>query len=294
MLAGASGFLGSVLRTRLSDDGHGLTQLVRAEAGPGQLRWDPYSGDLDPTVVDGADVVVNLAGVPIAHWPWTDSYKRQLLESRVATTTLLAETIAGVDAKPTLVNGSAIGYYGDAGDAECDEDSPAGDGFFADLVVRWEAATQAAAAAGARVVRLRSAIVLDKSGGALKLLKLPFLLGVGGRVGSGEQYFSTISRADWLEAVVRLMTDDSLGGAFNLSAPQPATNAEFTKAMGRAVHRPTVLPVPAAAVKLAAGTLSGEVLGSIRVVPRRLEQAGFVFQHPTVDEQLRAAFASSH
>lgn len=291
-MAGASGFLGTALRVHLTSTGHEITQLVRGDpTRSDQARWDPYGCVLDPDLVAGADVVVNLAGVPIARWPWTASYKHRILESRLATTRTIADTIAVVNSAPALVNASGIGYYGDRGDEELDEDSPRGQGFLCDVTDQWEAATAAAEESGSRVAIIRTSVVLDASGGALKVMKLPFLAGVGGKFGSGRQWFPTISLHDYLAAVTRLATDDTLHGPFNVVAPTSVTNAEFTKALGQRLHRPTILPVPAFALKAVAGELSSEVLGSIRASPRRLLQAGFEFSHPTIGDQLDAALA---
>lgn len=292
VMAGASGFLGTALRSHLTSAGHDVTQLVRSEpVGADQARWDPYQRDLDPDLVANADIVVNLAGAPIAHWPWTASYKRQILESRLATTGTLASAIASAPSQPAFVNASGIGYYGDRGDDELDEDSSNGEGFLADVTRQWEAATEPASRAGSRVVIIRTGVVLDKSGGALKVMMRPFQLGVGGRFGNGRQWFPTISLPDYVAAVTGLAVDESLEGPFNLVAPVLATNAQFTKALGQRLHRPSVLRVPSFAVKAVAGELSGEVLGSIHAVPRRLREAGFKFSQPTIEEQLDAALA---
>lgn len=294
LLAGTSGFLGTALRSRLESAGHEITQLVRGEASAAdQVHWDPYSRHLDPDVVADAEAVINLAGVPIAHWPLTAAYKEKILSSRVATTSLLADTIAGLTQKPALVNASGINIYGDQGDTLLDEDSPGGGSFLAMVAQKWEAATGSATEAGARVVNLRTAVVLDASGGSLKLIKLPFLFGVGGRLGSGDQWFPTISLTDWVEAVTRVTTDDALAGPVNLVAPVPATNAEFTHALGAVLGRPTVVPVPAFAINALADDLSTELLGSVKAMPRRLLEAGFTFRHPTIGEQVRAAFAKA-
>jgi uncharacterized protein (TIGR01777 family) len=291
VISGSSGFLGTALRRSLAADGHDLVQLVRgAPRGADQRRWEPYAGDLDPTVFDGADAVVNLSGVPIGHVPWTESYRRQVMQSRVATTTLIAETIAALGGSIALVNASGINYYGvDRGDAELDEDSRAGTGFLSDVSQRWESATASAEDAGARVARLRTAIVLDRSGGSFKLMVIPFRLGVGGRIGSGRQWFPTISLADYVAAVSRIITDDAMHGPYNLTAPEPATNAAFTQELGRRLGRPTLLPVPGFAVTAVVGDVGRAMVGSIRAVPRRLLDAGFAFAHPTISDELEAA-----
>lgn len=293
IVAGASGFLGTALRRQLAGAGHEVVQLVRSAAeAADQIHWDPAQGELDPGALDGADTVINLGGAPIAHWPWTDSYKQQILNSRLETTGTIARAIAQLEQQPALVNASGINYYGDQGDRQVDEDDPAGDEFLADVSRRWEEATRPAVDAGARVVTMRTGVVLASSGGALKTIMIPFRLGVGGRLGDGRQFFPTISLHDYLGVVTRLATDSSLRGPFNVVAPVTSTNAEFTRALGKHLHRPTVIPVPHFAVKAAAGELSTLVFTSVHAVPRRLLDADFEFQHPTIDEQLAAALHS--
>jgi uncharacterized protein (TIGR01777 family) len=250
---------------------------------------------LPDAALEGVDVVVNLAGAPIAHWPWTSSYRKTLLESRTATTRTIVQAVTDQEAPlPTLVNGSAIGYYGrDRGDEELDESSAPGDGFLADVVVQWEAATRPASDAGARVVLLRTAIALDERDGALKIMKVPFALGVGGRLGSGRQWFPSISVPDWVSAVVHAVSDAAMTGPYNLVAPHPATNADLTRLLGSRLHRPTLLRVPAFALKGLLGELSAQVLGSLKVRPARLEAAGFTFSHPDLESQLATALPSS-
>ena len=291
VLSGSSGFLGSALRQHLAADGHDLVRLVRgAPRGPDQQTWDPYANELDPAVIDGADVVVNLSGVPIGHVPWTEAYRRQVVDSRVATTTCLAQTIASLGGSTALVNASGINYYGvDRGDEDLDEDSVAGTGFLSEVSQRWETATAAAEDAGARVARLRTAIVLDGSGGSFKLMVLPFRLGLGGRVGSGKQWFPTISLPDYVAAVSRIVTDDTMRGPYNLTAPEPATNAAFTAELGRRLRRPTVVPVPGFALTTVVGDVGRAMLGSIKAVPHRLLETGFTFAHPSISDQLAAA-----
>ncbi|MBA2509770.1 MAG: TIGR01777 family protein [Nocardioidaceae bacterium] len=291
VIAGSSGFLGTALRDRLARDGHQVTRLIRGEASaPSESSWDPSAGDIDDEVVAAADVVVNLAGAPIARWPWSESYKQTLLNSRVQTTQTVAAAIERTGAKATLVNGSGMNAYGHAGDQVCDESTPRGSGFLADVVEQWEGATEAAKTAGARVVWLRSGVVLHPDGGTLGLMKTPFRLGLGGRIGSGEQWFSTVSREDWVSAVVFLAGNPDANGPFNLVGPEPVTNAEFTKTLGEVLGRPTVIPVPSTPLRLVAGELSQELLGSLRVVPHALLDAGFTFAHPDVRASLLAGF----
>ncbi|MGH3447820.1 MAG: TIGR01777 family oxidoreductase [Nocardioidaceae bacterium] len=293
VLSGASGFLGTALRHHLTTNGHELVQLVRGTpSGPGEVRWDPYRGELDPAVLAAADAVVNLSGAPIAHWPRTSSYKRTLLDSRLAPTRTLADSIAqlDVDDKPALVNASGVNYYGgDRGDEPLDETSTTGGGFLCEMAQRWESATGSASTAGARVVIVRTAPVLAGDGGVLRAMALPFKLGVGGKLGSGRQWFPSVSLADYCSAVERLATDSSMVGPYNVVAPTPATNAELTAAIGAQLHRPTRLTVPAWAIKLALGEMATELLGSLKVRPTRLLEAGFTFAHPDIDSQLAAA-----
>jgi uncharacterized protein (TIGR01777 family) len=292
LMAGASGFLGTALRTHLAQSGHQVTQLVRGEPSQNdQVLWDPYRGVLDRAVVAASDVVINLAGAPIAHWPWTSGYKKKILQSRLQTGGTIAAAIAEVENRPAWVNASGIDYYGDRGDEALDEGSTNGSSFLAEVVRQWEGVTQPARDAGARVCMIRTSAVLDKDGGALKLMKLPFQVGVGGKFGDGRQWFPTVSLPDYQSAVTRLATDENLEGPFNVIAPVPATNGEFAKALARHLGRPCLVTVPGFAMRLAAGELSGQVLGSIRATPRRLDEAGFEFAHPTIETQLDAAFA---
>ncbi|MBA2638973.1 MAG: TIGR01777 family protein [Nocardioidaceae bacterium] len=291
VVAGSSGFLGTALRDRLARAGHTVVRLVRGTAStPTESHWDPYAGEVDADVIATADVVINLAGAPIAHWPWTAAYRRTLLTSRTATTGTLARAVARVGGAPALVNGAGVGAYGDRGDEVLTERSSRGDTFLAGVVREWEEATQPAVDAGSRVVTLRSGVVLHPSGGALRLMQVPFRLGVGGRLGSGRQWFSPISLDDWTAAVLWLAEHDNASGPHNLVGLTPVTNAAFTAAMGAVLHRPTVLPVPAAPVRLALGGLAIELLGSMRVQPAHLQAGGFTWQHPDVASMLRAGF----
>ncbi|MGH3470584.1 MAG: TIGR01777 family oxidoreductase [Nocardioidaceae bacterium] len=295
VIAGASGFLGTALRGYLFSHRHQVTQLVRtAPATPEQVQWDPYTRPLQPSVLEGADAVINLAGASIGHWPWTASYRDTLLQSRVVPTETIAEAIAKLDSKPALVNSSAVGYYGDRGDEELDESSPPGEGFLAELVQRWEGATLAAREVGARVVTTRTGVVLDGRGGALRLMQVPFKVGLGGNIGSGRQWFPTIALDDYLAVVTRLAGDESLSGPFVVAAPVPATNADLTRALGRRLHRPTVLPAPTLAVRALLGNdLAGQLVGSLKVRPVALLAAGFEFAHPDLDSQLDAALGGT-
>ena len=291
LVAGGSGFLGTALRASLALAGHSVTQLVRSDAStPAQAHWDPYSGALDPSLVEAVDVVVNLAGAPLAHWPTTTSYKKSIIASRVATTGTLARAIEATGGVTALVNASGINYYGgDRGDEPINEESTPGTDFIAEVCQKWEDATAAARHAHARVAILRTSVVLDRSGGALKSLLLPFRAGVGGRLGTGRQWFATVSLEDYLRAVIRIATDGSMSGPYNVVAPVPATNAEFTRMLGQRLHRPTLLRVPAVALKTALPDMSNSLLGGVKATPRRLIEAGFEFSHPTIGDQLDAA-----
>jgi uncharacterized protein len=293
LVAGSSGFLGTALVERFAADGHTVTRLVRRPpAAPDEARWDPRAGEVDRAVVASAHAVVNLAGAPIAGRRWTRRYKDILHASRVDTTTTLARTIAelpAADRPAVLINAAGVHWYGDTGDRAVDEDSPAGGGFMPDLVRVWEAATRPAESAGVRVVRLRNGLVLHRDGGLLKPLLIPFRLGLGGRIGSGRHYLPVISRADWLAAVVFLLNRTDIDGPVNLTGPAPVTNARFTKALGAELHRPTLVPIPALALRLAVGEAAAVMLDSLRVVPKVLSRAGFTYQHPDIHSALRSA-----
>lgn len=291
--AGMSGFLGSHLAARLTADGHTVVRLVRRPPrDPDEVSWDPAAGRLDPAVLAPAHAVVNLAGAGVGERRWTDRYKALLRSSRVDSTATLARAVAALPAarRPAvLVNASAIGWYGDTGDREVTEQSPPGDGFMAALCRDWEAATGPAEAAGVRVVRLRSGLVLHRSGGLLKPMLLQFRLGAGGRLGDGRQYQSWISLADWVAAVLFLINRPDLAGPVNLTGPAPVTNAELARALGAELHRPALLPAPGFALRLALGEFASEALHSARVLPGVLRREQFGFQHPDVRSALRAA-----
>lgn len=293
VLAGASGFLGQAWAAFLTAHDHDVVRLVRGEpSGADEARWDPYAGTLDRGLVESADVIANLAGAPLAHWPWTESYKKTFRESRVVTTRVLAEAIAASDRKPVFVAQNGVAGYGDRGAEVITEDTPTdGDTFIAEVTRVWEQATLPAADAGARVVVLRTGVVLDKSGGALKAMLPAFKAGVGGPIGKGTQYFATISLQDWLHTASGLAYDDQASGAYNLVGPDTSTNAEFTKELGKALHRPTFFRVPATPLRVAGGVAGGELLASARIEPRRLLESGYAFAHTDVADRVRAALA---
>jgi len=291
VIAGSSGYLGTALRDRLAQEGHDVVRLVRGpSATPSESTWDPYAGEVDQAVVGGADVIVNLAGAPIARWPWTATHRQSILRSRVVTTATLARAVAAAASPPAFLAGSGVARYGaDRGDEVLTESASDGDGFLADVVRAWEDAAQPAVAAGARVCHLRTSVVLGPGGGAFSLLSLPFRLGLGGRLGSGRQWFSAVSLGDWARAVLFLAADDRASGPYNIACPEPATNADFTQVLAAALHRPAKLSVPAAALRATLGGLAAQVLGSLRVVPQRLTAAGFGFDQPDLPAVVRAA-----
>lgn len=291
MVAGASGLIGGALVRSLTADGHEVVRLVRrAPRGPDEARWDPEAGRVDTAGLAGCDAVVNLAGAGVGDHRWTDAYKTRIRESRVRGTTALAEAVAGLDRKPrVLVNGSAVGYYGETGDRAVDEDAPAGEGFLPSVCVAWEGATAPAREAGVRTVFARTGLVVSGRGGAWGRLFPLFKAGLGGRMGDGRQYWSYIALHDEVAALRHLLDTEGLSGPVNLTAPTPLTNAEITAAMGRVLRRPTLFTVPAPVLRTVLGEMSGDVLGSARVLPKRLLESGFAFAFPDIEAAVRAA-----
>jgi len=291
VVGGASGFLGRSLAARLRGQGHRVTELVRSgPAGDEASTWNPAAGHVDQGLINDADAVVNLSGAPIARWPWTASYRRELLESRLGATSTLAAAIAAAPTPPVLVSASGMSVYGaDRGDEMLPETAGDGPGFLADVCRQWEAATLPAQEAGARVSFVRTSSVMHRDGGTLKLMLPVWKAGLGAKLSSGSQFFSVISRDDWVRGVVFLLTHEDASGPFNFANPAPATNAEFTKALAAAVHRPAVLRAPGFAMKLALGGLAPELLGSLRLQPAALTAAGFAFEHPDLESTLDAA-----
>jgi uncharacterized protein (TIGR01777 family) len=292
-ITGASGLIGSAVAESLSEDGHDVLRLVRREASaPDEVQWDPLGGTVDLDALAGVDAVAHFAGAGVGDRRWSASYKRQIRDSRVLGTQTIARAMARLDPRPkVLVSGSAIGYYGDTGDREVDESASHGEGFLATVVVAWEASTAPASEAGIRVVHARSGLVVAAHGGAWGRLWPLFRLGVGGRLGDGKQYWSFVSLRDEVRAIRRLLDDTSMSGAYNLTAPTPVTNAEMTAAMAEVVHRPAFAHVPSVVLKSVLGEMSSEVLGSLRVAPGRLLEAGFEFCDPTIEDALTYAFA---
>ena len=291
LVSGSSGLVGSALVRVARSDGDEVLRLVRRDANSDdEVSWDPAADrGPDPAQLGDIDAVINLAGAGIGDHRWTDAYKKQLVDSRIESTRLLASTIAELDDKPRVfLSGSAVGFYGDTGDTAVDEDSPAGNDFLADLAAKWEAAAVPASSVGIRTVLLRSGIVLSTKGGALgKVLPL-FRAGLGGRLGSGKQYLSWIARPDHVAAMRFLLRSADIVGPVNLTAPTPVTNAVYTKAIAAAVRRPSFARAPSAALRLALGEFAETVLEGQRVLPNRLLAAGFEFGYGTVDAALRA------
>lgn len=291
-VTGSSGLIGHHLRGVLEGAGHTVVPVVRRPAGPGEIQWDPKRSVMAPEDLFGVDAVVHLAGAGIGDRRWTDSYRREILESRTRSTELLADTMAAAvaDGGPRrLLSGSAIGFYGASDDRMLDEGSPAGEGFLADVCRQWEAATDPAAAAGVSVAHLRTGIVLSPAGGALKKLLPLFRLGAGGRMGNGRQWQSWISIEDECSAIIHLLTS-GVEGPVNLTAPEPVTNAEFSRTLARVVGRPALLPVPRFGPALLLGSELADALlfTGQRVLPRVLLGDGFAFAHADLEGALRS------
>jgi uncharacterized protein (TIGR01777 family) len=290
-VAGASGLIGSALVRSLRADGHEVVRLVRRPVrAADEVRWDPEGQYVDAAGLAGCDAVVNLAGAGVGDHRWTPEYKKTLRDGRVLGTAALAEAVASLDTPPRVfVGGSAIGFYGDTGDRVVDESAPPGDGFLPSLCVEWEEAAAPAREAGIRTVFARTGLVVAREGGAWGRLFPLFKAGLGGRLGDGRQYWSFIALHDEVAALRHLVDTRSLSGPVNLTAPQPLTNREITAAMGRVLHRPTLLSVPAPVLRGVLGEMAGDVLGSARVVPKRLLESGFSFAFPGIEDAVRAA-----
>jgi uncharacterized protein len=290
-VSGASGLIGTALVSHLTARGHRVTRLVRRAPGPGEISWDPAGGRLDPADLEGVDAVIHLAGENVGA-RWTASRKSRIRGSRIVGTRLLSETLARLRRRPAvLVSASAIGIYGDRGDEILTEASnsgdPAGD-FLVSVAEEWEAAADPARAAAIRVVHPRFGIVLSPAGGALKKLLLPFRLGVGGRIGSGLQWMSWVSLDDAVGAIDHVLSNATLQGPVNVTSPEPATNRDFTRTLGRVLSRPAVFPVPAPALRLALGEMADStILTSVRVLPVRLAETSYRFRHTNLESALR-------
>ncbi len=290
-VTGASGMIGAALARALESDGVRVVRVGRRRGAGTDVLWDPAAGSIDAASLDGVDAVVHLAGESIASGRWTREQMRRIRESRTQGTTLLARTLAALDRAPAvLVSASAVGLYGDRGDELLTETSLPGSGFLPEVAVAWEASAEPARAAGIRVAHPRFAAVLSRAGGVLDRLLLPFRLGLGGPIGRGAQWMPLVALDDAVGAIRHLLDTPGLSGPFNVSLPTPVTNAEFARALGRALHRPAMLPVPPAALRLAYGQLADELLiASARVVPAALEASGFRLRYPTLRGALEAA-----
>lgn len=294
VITGASGFVGAALAVHLRADGHRvLTAARRPGPGPDTIHWDTATGALAPGGLPAIDAVVHLAGENVAAGRWTAARRQAIATSRGPVSERLCRALLQLHPRPrALISASATGIYGNRNDELLDEDSATGSGFLADVARAWEAATAPAAAAGLRVVNLRIGMVLDPAGGALRRLLLPFRLGLGGRLGSGAQWLSWITRHDLVRAIAFALATESLAGPVLAVAPQPVTNREFTRALGVALRRPTVLPVPAFALRWLFGRMADDLLlSSQRATPKRLLAAGFAFDHGTLPAALRALLA---
>jgi uncharacterized protein len=290
VLAGATGFLGTPLVRWLKNDGHRLTVLTRTPRHPDEVRWDPYGSPANWVhVLKDADAVINLAGAPISK-RWTTAHKREMRNSRIRSTRTLVEAMTSLPRMPaTLLNASAVGIYGARDDEPITENSPTGSGFLASLARDWEQEALVAAPQ-TRVVLLRSGIALDTGGGALPMMALPFRFFVGGPMGSGRQYLSWIHRDDWIAMVTWALTTRGIEGALNVTSPNPVTNAEFARTLGRVLRRPALLPVPAVALRVAVGEMAGELVAGQRVVPEKARASGFVFHYPELESALREIY----
>ena len=290
LISGASGLIGTELSSHLERAGHRVTRLVRRPAGTNEILWNPAQGQLDPASIEGTEAVIHLSGASIGDKRWTNSYKKEILESRTLSTSLLARTIASLNKKPEVfLSGSAIGIYGARDDTALDEASTLGDSFLADVCKQWESAATPAIQAGIRTVFIRTGIVLTPKGGALKKQLPLFKVGLGGKFAGGKQWQSWITLDDEVRAIEFLLKAQ-ISGAVNLTAPNPVTNSEFTSTLARVLHRPALLPIPSFGPKL---LLGGELAESLlltgqRVIPSVLIANGFTFSHDHLEEALRS------
>ena len=291
LISGSSGLIGSALVPALRAAGHEVSRLVRREPrrGEAEVPWDPAAGELDAGRLVGFDAVIHLCGESIAGGRWTAARKRRILASRVDSTRLLVERLSQLPLAPkVMVSTSAIGYYGDRGDAVLREDSGPGSGFLPEVCTQWEAAAAPAAGLGIRLVLPRLGVVLSAAGGALARMLTPFRLGLGGRIGSGRQFMSWVAIDDLVRAMLHVLATETVEGPVNVVSPQPVANAEFARALGRVLRRPARLPFPAFLARLLFGQMADELLlASTRVVPVRLDESGFAFEHADLEPALR-------
>ena len=291
LIAGATGLIGSKLVPFLKEQGHQVVILTREQGqlDSGSISWNPESGFIDGSKLEGFDAIINLAGENIADGRWTEEKKEKIYKSRVNLTRQLSEAIANLTKPPKVfINASATGYYGNKWDIIQTEDSPRGVGFLADLCLKWEEATQVAEDRGIRVVKLRTGIVLSPQGGALGKMIPPFKMGMGGTLGGGAQYMSWITLEDLIRVIDFALTHDSIKGPINVVTPNPVSNADFTKALGKQLHRPTFMHMPEMVVKVMFGEMADEMLlSSTRAMPEKLTNAGFKFEYPMLEEALQ-------
>jgi uncharacterized protein (TIGR01777 family) len=313
-ISGSTGLIGSALARSLRGEGHDIVRLVRrtaddgggtagrdaagprpwsstpAQGPPSEVAWDPKRQWVDTAALAGCDAVVHLAGAGVGDRRWTPEYKKEIRDSRVLGTAAVSKAVASLDKPPrVLIVGSAVGYYGDTGCRTVDEESPPGHGFLPGVCQEWEEAAAAAEEAGIRTVYARTGLVVSRRGGAWGRLFPLFKAGLGGRLGDGGQFWSFIALHDHIAALRYLVEKEDLRGPVNLTAPEPVTNREVTAAMGRVLHRPTPFPVPAPLLRAALGEMSGDVLSSQRVLPKRLTESGFRFAFPGIDDAIGAA-----
>ncbi|MCB9952467.1 MAG: TIGR01777 family protein [Planctomycetaceae bacterium] len=289
LISGASGLVGTRIAELAGPDVE-IVRLVRRPAGEGEVQWDPAAGTLDSQALDGIDAVIHLAGENIGEGRWTAAKKKRILDSRVNGTRLMADAIAKSDHKPALVSASAIGFYGDRGEEELTEESTAGKGFLADVCQQWEAATAPAEAAGARVVRVRLGIVLSSKGGALASMLFPFRMGVGGRMGSGQQFWSWISLDDAASIFLYAAQNEDVAGPVNAVSESPIRNIDFTVTLGRILRRPTLFPMPQFMASIVLGEMSDAlIMSSARVLPTALNDCRYRYQHPDLETAIRSA-----
>jgi len=293
LISGITGLVGSSLAAEAQRQGHEVCGLSRSSRAPNHILWNPDRGELDAGQLEGFDAVIHLAGDNISEGRWTEAKKKRIRDSRVNSTELLASKLAGLQAKPRVfVSASAIGFYGDQADKPLDEQSSAGTIFLSGVCNDWEQATRPAWES-MRVVQTRIGVVLTPKGGALAKMLTPFRMGAGGIIGSGRQYMSWVALPDVVGGLLHAVQTDSLHGVVNLVSPQPVTNYEFTKTLGKVLHRPTIFPMPAFAARLAFGQMADELLlASARVLPRKLEASHYAFQMPQLESALRQLLAT--
>ena len=294
LVSGSHGLVGKALTTSLVNAGHEIVSLVRQSANDSEIEWHPNQGKIIGQQLEGFDVVVHLAGESIASGRWTEEKKKKIRESRVKGTELLSSALARLSQPPAMfISASAIGFYGSRGDELLTEKSAPGEGFLPEVCVAWEKATGQAEAKGIRTIHTRFGIILDEKGGALERMLTPFRMGVGGKVGNGNQWMSWIALDDVIGALTFLIDEPGSDGPVNFTAPNPVTNADFTEALGNVLSRPTLFSVPAFAARLAFGEMADELLlSSAKVEPERLKESGYQFKHPELSSALKAILGS--